>query len=313
MNVIDLHCDALFRIWRAGGKLAFDHTDSLEASKPRLIAGQVKVQGFAIFVPPNLKDSAKFEAALDQVHYFYTEILDKNPEIIHITDWSQIRNLRDGEIGAFLTLEGVDPIGNDLHKLNLLYRLGVRSVGLTWNYANLAADGALEPRGSGLTQFGKQIIEFNNEYRLLSDVSHLSEAGFWDVLQLADYPIASHSNAQGIYNHPRNLSDEQAQALFAKNATVHVLYLPDFLRSDQDEAASIDDVLRHVEHFCSIGGVKHIGLGSDFDGLIHYVEGLEHAGHTQNLINALLKRYSEQEVKGFASENFLNSLSAYQL
>ncbi|MFE6074558.1 dipeptidase [Paenibacillus sp. NPDC057886] len=143
---------------------------------------------------------------------------------------------------------------------------------------------------------------------MLSDVSHLNEAGFWEVLEQADYPIASHSNARGIYDHPRNLSDEQARALFAKKSTVHILYLPDFLKSDQDGDASIDDVLRHIDHFCSIGGVKHIGLGSDFDGLIHYVEDLEHAGKTQNLIDALLKRYTEQEVLGFASENFLNNL-----
>jgi membrane dipeptidase len=308
MDIIDLHCDALFRFWRAGGKLDFGSIEALETSKPRLIEGKIKVQGFAIFVPPNLKDSEKYEAALDQVHYFYTEILDKHPDVIHITNWSQIKTLSNGEIGAFLTLEGVDPIGNDLHKLNLLYRLGVRSVGLTWNYANLAADGALEPRNSGLSDLGRQIIQFNNQYRLLSDVSHLNEAGFWEVLEQADYPIASHSNARAVYDHARNLSDEQARALFAKKGTVHVLYLPDFLKSSQDGTAAIDDVLRHIDHFCSIGGVKHIGLGSDFDGLIHYVKDLEHAGKTQNLIDALLKRYTEQEVLGFASHNFLNNL-----
>ena len=77
-----------------------------------------------------------------------------------------------------LTLEGVDAIGNDITKLNILYQLGVRSIGLTWNHANLAADGAGEPRGGGLTLFGKEIVRWNNEHHVLTDVSHLCERVF---------------------------------------------------------------------------------------------------------------------------------------
>ncbi|GAS83725.1 dipeptidase [Paenibacillus amylolyticus] len=310
MHIIDLHCDSLFRIWLAKGQLSFHDAPELETSKQRLIEGGVKVQGFAVFVPPNLNDTEKFQSALDQIHYFYEEVLEKNQDIKHITRWSDIEQLQEHEIGAFLTLEGVDPIGNDLHKLSILYRLGVRSVGLTWNYANLAADGALEPRGAGLSAFGCNIIEFNNKHKILTDVSHLNERGFWDTLDIADYLIASHSNAKAVYDHPRSLSDEQAKALFAKDATIHVVYFPEFIKSAAEGNATIADLIKHIDHFCSLGGVSNIGLGSDFDGITSHVEQLEHAAQSQNLINELLKQYSEEQVRGFAYNNFLRRVNS---
>ena len=114
----------------------------LNTNKENLKKGKVKVQCFAIFIDPDIPSDQKFQAALEQIDYFYDEVLGKNPEMKQITKWSDFDTLKDGEIGAMLTLEGVDPIGNDITKLNILYQLGVRSIGLTWNHANLAADGA---------------------------------------------------------------------------------------------------------------------------------------------------------------------------
>lgn len=303
MQIIDFHCDALWKLWQHKGKLSFRDADEIDTNKLRLIQGKIKVQCFAIFTPATLKEEQKFQAALDQAHYFHREVLGKNPEIKHIKDWADFDRLQEGEIGALLTLEGVDAIGSDLSKLELLYSFGVRSIGLTWNHANLAADGILEPRGAGLTLLGKNIVQFNNQNRILTDVSHLSEAAFWDVMELAHYPIASHSNAKAVSNDPRNLSDEQAIAMFAKGATVHIVYYPPFV--EPKGSATIDGVIRHIDHFGSLGGVKNIGFGSDFDGISIKVEHLEHAGMSQNLINELLKRYKEEEVRGFAYENFL--------
>lgn len=304
MHIIDLHCDVLYKFGETKGKLSFADAPELDTNLERLIAGDVKVQGFAVFVDPRFKDPEKFQSCLDQIHYFYTEVLEKNPQMVHITDWSQIAQLEPDQIGAFLTLEGVDPIGNDLHKMNILYRLGIRSVGLTWNYANLAADGALEERGAGLTAFGRELIHFNNKYKILSDVSHLCERAFWDVIEIAQYPIASHSNSSHIFDNPRNLKDAQAQALFAKQAMIHVVYCPYFISGS--EVVTIPELIKHIDHFCSLGGEKLIGLGSDFDGIMSYVQGLEHAGQSQNLINELLKHYSEDQVRGFAYDNFMN-------
>ncbi|MBM4763407.1 dipeptidase [Bacillus sp. B15-48] len=304
MKVIDLHCDVLLKLQECKGKLSFKDSDELDANKQRLIKGEVSVQCFAIFIEPDIKQEHKFQAALGQVDLFYKEILAKNPEMKQIKDWDDFDVLEEGEIGAMLTLEGVDAIGNDLSKLNHLYQLGVRSVGLTWNHANLAADGVGEPRGAGLTLFGKEIVEFNNQHHILTDVSHLCEKAFWDVIEIASYPIASHSNARHLCNHPRNLYGNQARALIKKNGMVHIVFAPQFVKEDGD--ATINDLIKHIDYLCSLGGVKNIGMGSDFDGIPSHVKDLENAGKYQNLINELLKHFTEAEVRGFAYQNFLN-------
>jgi membrane dipeptidase len=306
LNIIDLHCDVLLKIYQSRGEIKFKDAIELDTNLERLKKGNVKVQAFAVFIYPDVKAEQKFQVALDQIHYFYTDVLGNNPEMKLIKEWADIEGLQEGEIGALLTLEGVDAIGNDLQKLSILYQLGVRSVGLTWNNANLAADGAGEQRGAGLTSFGEEIVAFNNKHKLLTDVSHLCEKAFWDVLEVAKYPVASHSNAKSIINHVRNLSDEQAKAMFEKDAMIHMVYCTEFVKDKEN--VTIGDLIEHIDHFCSLGGEKNIGLGSDFDGITKKIVNLENASMQQNLLNELLKKYSEDQVRGFAYKNFVNHL-----
>src|SRR5690625_330618 len=140
---------------------------------------------------------------------------------------------------------------------------------------------------------------------MFTDVSHATVKGFWDIVELSDYPIASHSNARALCDHVRNLDDEQIKAMFDKGGLIHVVYNPPFINKDSRKA-TISDLIKHIDHLCSLGGVNHIGFGSDFDGISCYVKDLEDASKQQNLINELLKHYSEDEVKGFAYQNFLN-------
>lgn len=303
MNIIDLHCDALLKLWEGKGALRFADSPELDTNVTRMQLGKVKVQCFAIFIDPDIPSDQKFQCALEQIDYFYQEVLGKNPVMKQIKEWSDFDRLKDGEIGAMLTLEGVDAVGNDLAKLRTLFQLGVRSVGLTWNNANLAADGAGEPRGGGLTLLGKEIVRLNNENQVLTDVSHLSERAFWDVMETAIYPIASHSNSRYLCDHPRNLYDNQAKAMFDKGGMIHVVYCPPFVK--KDGKANVTDLVKHIDHFSSLGGVKQVGLGSDFDGISTKVIGLEDASQSQNLINELLKHFKEEEVRGFAHGNFL--------
>ncbi|MEK5522227.1 MULTISPECIES: dipeptidase [Heyndrickxia] len=304
MHIIDLHCDALMKLADAKGKLSYADSAQLDTNKSRLQKGDVKVQSFAIFIEPDIKSDQKFQAALDQIYYLKNEVLAKNIEMKQIMNWRDFDQLKENEIGAMLTLEGVDAIGNDIQKLSILHELGVLSVGLTWNNANLAADGAGEPRGAGLTSFGKEIVQFNNQHRILTDVSHLCEKAFWDVIEIADFPIASHSNSKVLCNHVRNLTDQQARALFEKDGLIHVVFNPPFI--NESGKATIPDLIKHIDHFCSLGGVDKIGFGSDFDGISTKVTKLEDSSKYQNLVNELLKYYSEEQVKGFAYQNFLN-------
>jgi len=319
MNIIDTHCDALFKLQMAKRgeyyhhpPLNYKYSTGLDTSLARLKTGNVKVQFFAIFIHSNIPSDEKWQYALEQIDLFYSEIVEPNPEMKHIKKWEDLTELKKGEIGAVLTLEGGEAFGDDLTKLSLLYRFGVLSVGLTWNDANLLADGAEEPRGAGLTLLGKEVIKMNNEHRVLTDVSHLSVKGFWDVLELSDYPFASHSNVRALCDHPRNLDDEQIQAMFKKDGLIHVVFNPPFINKDS-ETATITDLIKHIDYLCSLGGQHKIGFGSDFDGITSYVQGLENAAKYDNLINELLHYYSEDMVRGFAYQNFLSHLGRTSL
>lgn len=317
MKIIDTHCDALLKLQQSHrGKhvgidpLSFYDAHQIDTNFKRLVAGKVKVQFFAIFIEHDIPSAEKWQHALEQIDFFYTEVIEKNQGMKQIKAWNDIWELKDGEIGAVLTLEGAEAFGNDLMKLRQLYRLGVKSIGLTWNYANLCADGVVEERGAGLTLLGKEVVQLNNQHKVLTDVSHASEKTFWDIMELADYPFASHSNARAICDHPRNLKDDQILSMFKRNGFIHLVFNPPFI-NEGSTTATIGDLIKHIDHFCSLGGAKKIGFGSDFDGISYYVEGLENAAKYENLINELLKYYSEDDVRGFAYQNFLNNIIQY--
>lgn len=314
MKIIDTHCDALLKLQfgkrtiNNGGKpLSYQDAPQLDTNLNRLKKGRIMTQFYAIFIEPDVPSDEKWQHALEQIDLFYEKVLGENPEMKHIKKWEELNHLKDGEIGALLTLEGADAFGNDLVKLRHLYRLGVLSIGMTWNNANLCADGAGEPRGGGLTLLGKEVVKLNNEHHVFTDVSHSTVKGFWDILELSDYPFASHSNARAICDHPRNLYDDQVKAMFAKDSLIHVVFNPPFINANR-ETATISDLIKHIDHLCALGGEKQIGFGSDFDGISTFVDKLEDASTYQNLINELLKFYSEEQVSGFAYKNFLAHL-----
>ncbi|PFK46167.1 diguanylate cyclase [Bacillus cereus] len=306
MQVFDAHCDVLWQLWNAKGKKDFQNDPSLHITFEQLKKRTGSIQCFAIYVPETVPYEQRFEVALNMVDIFYKQVLSL-PGMKLIRTKKDIEQLESNEVGAILTLEGGEAIGKDMVKLRTLYRLGVRSMGLTWNHANLLADGALETRGAGLTTFGKQVVEELNSFRLWTDVSHLNERGFWDVMESAQYPIASHSNCYELCQHPRNLKDEQVQALIEKDGVIGVTFVPAFLANHGP--VYMDDILRHVEHICSLGGERNIGFGSDFDGITETVIGVEAYRHYEYIINELSKRYSEGHVQSFLYNNFINHIA----
>jgi len=298
MDIIDLHCDALLKLTTLEA-VKFEDDVRLDANRGRLQLGQVNAQVFAIFINPKIPQSMQFLEAVRQIEAFHTHVL-QTEGMVHITDWSQLDTLAPHEIGAILSLEGCGPIGDDLAKLSAILDAGVKLVGLTWNEENAVAHGAEQDASLGLKPFGKEVVNLLNERDIIIDVSHLNEQSFWDVLPLAKHIIASHSNARAICDHPRNLTDAQAKALVEHGGHIHVVYYPTFIGDD----ATLDDLVAHVKHLAKLVGVEHLGLGSDFDGIDVTVNGLAHAGEAQNLLEALRKHFSVEDVRGIASNNF---------
>lgn len=305
LPIFDAHCDVLYRMEK-DPVLNFKSSDELQVNLKRLEYAGAKVQCFALFIEDIVPQELKFTKALNMIDILYQQILARTPKMKLVRTKREIHALESDEIGALLTLEGCDAIGQDLVKLRTLFQLGVKSVGLTWNASNAVADGAKESRGAGLSDFGREVVQENNRFRVWTDVSHLSEKGFWDVMEEADFPIASHSNCKALCDHPRNLSDEQIKALIKRDGVMGVTFVPHFLTSTGQ--ATIRDVLNHVEHIASLGGINHIGFGSDFDGIEETPKGLANYGDYPNLINELLKHYSEDEVKGMLYNHFVDHL-----
>ncbi len=306
MKIFDAHCDVLFQLWSAQGKKNFKNDPQLHITFEQLKKRKGSIQCFAIYVPETVLYEKRFEVALQMVDIFYNEILSL-PGVKFIQTKDDINMLKQDEIGAILTLEGCEAIGKDAMKLRLFYRLGVRSFGLTWNYANLLADGALEARGAGLTTFGKHVVQELNTLHVWTDVSHLNERSFWDVMEIAKNPIASHSNCMKLCQHPRNLKDEQLRALIKRNSMIGVTFAPQFLTSEKQ--ANIADIVNHIEYICSLGGENNIGFGSDFDGILETVVNVSAYREYENVINELCKHYAASTVERFLYDNFVERIS----
>ncbi|WP_102271387.1 dipeptidase [Cytobacillus massiliigabonensis] len=304
MKIFDAHCDVLYKMF-LDSSIQFNESEKLEVTLIGMISGGIKVQCFAIFIPQSIHPEMRFNAALYMIELFYEKIILPFPKLRVITTQFDLENLAEDEMGAILTLEGCDAIGNDLVKLKTLLRLGVTSIGLTWNHSNYVADGILEERGAGLSAFGKKVVSVLNTTHTWCDVSHLSERGFWDVIEYSDYPVASHSNCYSLCPNPRNLTNDQIEALIDRNSVLGITFVPEFLTSRNE--ATVTDVLRHLEYVCSLGGEEHVGFGSDFDGTDGKLpKGLMNVRDYDHLMNELVKYYSSKQVENFMYRNFIN-------
>lgn len=306
MHVIDAHCDVLSKLLLNPGLDFADDTSGLEVTLPRLQKSNVMMQWMAIWLPDQ-QGSADFNEVLRCIDRYDTHIA-KYAEIGLVrTRGDLARFAAEGRIGTLLTLEGADALAGNVGRLNTLYKLGVRSLGITWNYANWAADGVLEPRQGGFTLKGRKLVKECNRLGILVDASHLCERAFWELAELTERPfLASHSNAFSVCSHPRNLKDDQIEHMIRGRGMMGLNFYPPFLM--EGTPVTIDHFILHVERMCELGGALHIGLGSDFDGIGSWVPGLEHSGCFDNLMNALLKRYTPSQVERFMYRNWYEFL-----
>lgn len=309
MLIFDAHCDTASEILDRKTALRANacHFD-LERART---AGGSRAQVFAAFVHPVGCRNTETRRALEIIDNLYLHCEQNSDRMSVCTNTAEIEKaIGENKLAALISVEGGEALQGRLSTLRMFYRLGVRSLGLTWNYRNELADGAWETSsGGGLSGFGRSVVSEMNRLGMLVDVSHISEKGFWDVIELSAAPVmASHSNSRSVCDHPRNLTDSQFEALKSKRGVAGINVNPFFLNNTG--SASLDDVIRHIEHFASLGGEDHIGLGCDFDGIECTPSDVRGVEDVPRIFERLLSlNYKEEFVRKFAGGNMLRVFS----
>jgi len=220
-------------------------------------------------------------------------------------------------VTAIVHLEGADPLAPDLADLEEWYERGLRSVGLVWSRPNAFAEGvpfrfpSSPDTGPGLSAAGRELVQACNRLGILVDLSHLNEAGFWDVARLSEAPlVATHSNAHALCASTRNLTDAQLDAIGDSGGVVGVNFAVSFLREDgrQEPDTPLTEIVRHVEYIAERIGVDHVAFGSDFDGAVVPAE-LDGVAGLPRLVEALRRAgYGEDELAAVTHGNWLRVL-----
>ncbi|MGA2842869.1 MAG: dipeptidase [Steroidobacteraceae bacterium] len=225
--------------------------------------------------------------------------------------------LTDGVLAPVIHIEGAEAIDPNFEVLDVLYEAGLRSLGLVWSRSNAFGHGvpfrcpSSPDTGPGLTDLGKELIGACNRLRILIDLSHLNERGFWDVAAISNAPlVATHSNAHALSPHSRNLIDIQLAAIRETGGIVGVNFSTSFLRPDgrRDTDTPIELVIEHLEHILKHVGEGGVGFGSDFDGA-KIPAGIGNAAGLQNLVEVMRTRgYSEPLIEKLCYRNWLRVL-----
>lgn len=284
MKFIDLHCDTISAIYESGraGRARLLRRNEGHVDIERLKLGGCLAQSFALFT--NIRKEPDPYTYVSELLGVFEEEMKRNED--EIKPALTIRDLRDqeknGGMSAVLTIEEGAACRGSTELLREFYKKGVRMLTLTWNHENELGypnridwnTGRCVPETErGLKPKGVEFIERMEELGMAVDVSHLGDAGFWDVVKTAKKPFAaSHSNARAIAPHVRNLSDDMIRALSGRGGVIGINFCPAFLseaenRKQQGAKSRISDMVRHIRHIRNTGGIDCLALGSDFDGI----------------------------------------------
>ncbi len=248
----------------------------------------------------------KFKRVGQQIDGLLTQIEKAGPGVRLALTAADIRAAHAaGQVSVLLNIEGAEAIEGDLAALRNFYRLGVRMMGLVWNYRNEVADGAGDEAASGrLTQFGRQVVMEMNRLGMLIDLAHITSPCFYDVLELSEQPVLfTHGNCRALWDHPRNLTDDQIKALAQKGGVFGISFVNTFMNR---ETATLSTVADHIDHVVQVlGNADHVAYGSDFDGCTP-PPGLENVVKLLDLTAELLRRgYTEADMAKILGGNFL--------
>ncbi len=299
MFYFDAHCDTI---------------GIVEPAKIRNSKGQsmldfcrlAQLPGVAILaIYPNIHEKKPWQAPATAMRMATKmhEALAMNTNLVDCYLWREdwLMEPRKKKAGIMISLEGGEALGHSIARLEDFFALGVRSIGLTWNYANDLAGGAQEE--APLTQFGCTVVKRAEQLGMAVDLAHICRQAFFQVLEMAQRPpLVSHAACYTLYAHPRNLTDQQIKAIGERNGMIGIAFYPPFLTKD---GADINDIVRHIDHVVSLIGHEHVGIGSDFDGIDTLPAGVKGVQDLPKIRDALFKLgYSADQVAAIMGNNF---------
>ena len=311
MYICDCHCDTLTELYNKNASL-YENEQHFDIK--RQIANGGGLQFCAIYVPTDVfRYQGGLRYTLCLLDKYKTELKKMRAngvDVLEILTPADAADALNHKAATLLAIEEGGAIDGSLEALRMLYELGLRAMTLTWSNRNDIADGINEEAtGSGLTDFGKQVVAEMNRLGILVDVSHISTASFWSVLETSTKPIiATHSNAKALCPHPRNLNDDQLKALAQNGGLAGITFAGQFLEEDWRDAC-IESVYKHIDYMLNlIGNDDHIGFGSDFDGISHPPYNIQGVQDYKPLVEFLNKHYSDETINKITHQNVLNLL-----
>ena len=299
--IIDLHCDTILACEEKQLSL---YQNNLHVDLCKLKAAHAYAQCFAIFI--DQEDCKKRKLSphqrYKQVYEYYREQLLQNSTLIApLYETSALQKNRDADrISAILTVEGGEVLEGKLSNLDILYEDGVRALTFTWNYENEIA----YPNGStkGLKLFGYEVIERMNEIGMIIDISHLSDAGFYDVITHSNKPVAAtHSCVRALCAHSRNMTDDMLRKLGEHGGIIGLNFYSRFLQ-ERGTTSTMQQVLLHARHIVDVAGIDALALGSDYDGIDCELEWKDYSGMPK-LLDFLSCEFHESEMEKICYRN----------
>ena len=345
--LVDGHNDLPWEIrTKAGSDLQryeLSKTTAGQTDLARLRAGGIGAQFWSVYIPGEaaaVKGMAKTQ--LEQIDLARRMIQLYPDELSFVSDSKGIELAhQEGRIASLLGMEGGHAIENSLGTLRAYYALGVRYMTLTHNATLDWADSAMDvERHHGLTPFGKEVVHEMNRMGMLVDVSHVSAEVMRDALANTEAPlIFSHSGADAITHHPRNVPDDVLKAVSKNGGIVMVPFVTGFVsqkyadwsmplwygllknvtdpkeeeritkaytQEHPEPTVTLSEVADHIDYIRKVSGVDHVGIGSDFDGGGGNIEGLEDVSKYPNLFAELIRRgWSDEDLRKLAGGNLL--------
>ena len=324
-GVIDMHFDLPMDLYEKRAQPNVLVAEFL----PEFEAGGMGIIGAAIYIEDRYLPERGLQVALDQIARLYTEAEQSKRCTICRSHEEISRALDSRRIGFLITMEGVEPLGDDLDLLRAFYELGVRAIGLTHARTNAAGHGGIfAASGSspaGLTPFGRDLVLECERLGIIVDLAHINPAGFKGIVELTTRPlIVSHTNARKFYDVERNISDEQIKMIGERGG---VMGINSVLVSPDQEKSTLDCYVDHIQHIVDLVGVDCVGIGFDFFEFIyrqwpeskkkwmaeklttpHFIPNLTNHSHARNLTRKLIERgFSDSDIEKILRGNWMRT------